>query len=358
MAERRKRIVFTWSGFPDYAARCVRAVIDQELFEVEVIGTRPKVPIEGMERSLGKKITLIEPEEEYSWESLNVPIPDVLFSGGYAIPSFQRLVVEARDAGAKTVLMSDNNWVGTLRQLLLEPIRHRVFHRPRFDAALVPGAAGVRLVRSWGYSERLIRAGLYGADSAVFFGGPTLEQRPKKFLFVGQFIERKNILRLTDAFIQFAEQFSDWTLELCGSGPLANLVPLHPRIEISGFVQPFELAGRLRCAKCLVLPSIEEHWGVVVHEAALSGCALALSKTVGSAADLASDTNATLFDPFSKADIVRALIEMAQWDDARWRNAELESRCVAKQFGPSQFAVSVSELVRELTDQTPIWDPH
>ena len=35
-------------------------------------------------------------------------------------------------------------------------------------------------------------------------------------------------------------------------------------------------------SKCLVLPSYEDHWGVVVHEGICSGCLLILSNNVGS----------------------------------------------------------------------------
>ena len=34
-------------------------------------------------------------------------------------------------------------------------------------------------------------------------------------------------------------------------------------------------------SKCLILPSLEENWGVVVHESSCCGCLLILSNKVG-----------------------------------------------------------------------------
>ena len=41
-------LVVAWPGLPDYAARCIRAVIERSAVSVAVIGTRPDVPIEGL----------------------------------------------------------------------------------------------------------------------------------------------------------------------------------------------------------------------------------------------------------------------------------------------------------------------
>lgn len=342
-------LAFAWPGLPDYAARCIRAVIDRSATPVTVIATPPSVPIEGMEQSLGQPVNWVEGDDTtVNWQALGVERPDLLFTGGYGFPAFNALADEVRNAGGRVVLMSDNNWTGTPRQRVLDPLRHRLLLRHRHDAIFVPGASGVRVARSWGYPQETIQTGLYGADPTLFNGGPPLEDRPKTFLFVGQFIARKNVLGLVDAFARFAARRSDWSLRLCGSGPQNDQISKVPGLSVHGFVQPPQLAELLRGARCLVLPSLEEHWGLVVHEAALSGCALALTRTVGAASDLARPQNALLFAPGDTAALADALAQFAAWDDDRWATAERTSRQLAAAFGPAAFADGVLTLATKL----------
>ncbi len=186
---------------------------------------------------------------------------------------------------------------------------------------------------------------LYGADPALFNGGPPLCARQKTFLFVGQLIARKGVLELARAFIRFCADHDDWTLRICGNGPLRDQIPQHPCILIDEFVQPANLADVMRDARCLVLPSTSEHWGLVVHEAALCGCALALSSAVGAADDLARPENAVLFPTHDSKALESTLRQIADWDAARWDEAERTSRKLAQQFGPHRFALEAGRLI-------------
>jgi glycosyltransferase involved in cell wall biosynthesis len=344
-----------WCGLPDYGARLIRGFIDLKTCDVTVIATLPNVPIEGMENSLGQKVIWITSGvREIEWHSLGVSRPDVIFQGGWAEPAFNTLAYKARAMGTKVVLMTDHDWTGSLRQKFIDPIRHRLFFHRRFDAVLTTGQLGLKYCRAMGYASENIRAGLYGADPDLFFGGPLLVLRSKTFLFVGQLIKRKNVLSLTRAFLRIADDFPEWSLRICGSGELRSQLPNHPRIQVEGFVQPHELASLLRKSRCLVLPSYSEHWGLVVHEATLSGCALALSNTIGSRDDLANAINAATFDPSDEKAMAMALREIAIWSDSTWVQAESESRRLAGGFGPPHFAAAVQSLIEITTGKQEI----
>ncbi|AAU92792.1 glycosyltransferase [Methylococcus capsulatus] len=342
-------LAFAWPGLPDYAARCIRATIDRCGVPVSVIGTRPGVPIEGMEASLGQAIHWIHGEDgSLTWEKLGLAPPAVLIQGGYHLPAINALGRQCRAAGGKVVLASDQNWTGNMRQRFVDPLLVRKRIKTRFDALFIPGASAQRYYRHMFYPVERTVTGLYGSDPTLFNGGAPLMERPKTFLFVGQFIPRKNVVGLARAFIRFVVDHPDWTLRLCGSGEQRGEIPDHPQILIENFVQPPQLAEMLRKARCLVLPSIEEHWGLVVHEAALTGCALALTNVVGAGDDLARPQNAVLFPPRDEAAIERTLREIAAWDIPRWQTAERISRDLARGFGPTRFADAVDDLVHRL----------
>ena len=337
-------MVFMWAGLPDYGARLIRAFIESGTAEVQVIATLPSVPILGMEQSLGQAVLWIKDDAPVTWQSLGLRVPDVLFQGGWAQASFRSLAAEARLQGSKIVLMNDQNWQGGLRHRIVDPLRYRAKYLKKFDAAFGPGKSGARYARAMGFPPSRIVTGLYGADPIVFYGGSPLKLRPKSFLFIGQLIARKNILNLVQAFLKIAVEFPDWKLIICGSGKLQPQIPVHWQIQVQGFVQPIELAEKLRLSRCLVLPSLEEHWGLVVHEAASCGCALALSNTVGSAVDFTTET----FNPRDLKAMENALRRIAAWTDEEWERADTTSRQAAQQFGPAQFARSVQHLVDEL----------
>lgn len=346
MRDERKSIAFAWSGLPDYAARCIRAVIERHPGSVGVIGTRPTVPIEGMETSLGQPVHWIDGNNRcLRWQDIGLTPPGLFFQGGYYWPAFRSLGAECRASGGKVVGQSDATWQRRLRQRTLDPIRHRLFLRHNFDGWFVPGRSGLQHARIMGYSSAITMPGMLGADPKIFGGGDRLTRRPRALLFAGSLDANKNVVALCRAFVRFSSLHSGWTLKICGSGPLVAELPVHSSLSVENFVQPATLAQMMRHCRCLVLPSLREAWGLVVHEAALSGCALALSSSVGAIDDLAQPENSVIFAPGSESAIENALHELARWDDNRWRKAELVSRQLAQQFGPEKFADAVDQFI-------------
>jgi glycosyltransferase involved in cell wall biosynthesis len=137
-------------------------------------------------------------------------------------------------------------------------------------------------------------------------------------------------------------------LHLCGSGEQKDMIPRDPRIIVENFVQPEELAKRYHAARFFILPSLSEAWGLVVHEAALCGCALILSDEVGSGDDLAGPHNAVRFPAGNHEAIVKALTSAALFGEEQLGKAEAESRAIARIFGPDRFAGEIARLIGDL----------
>lgn len=341
-------IAFSWNGLPQYAARLMRAAIERLDEPCAVIGSRPEVPVVGMEEVLGQPARWVDAGRPVSWADLGLTPPSIFVQSGWAYPAFNALGAETRRAGGKVIGMMDNNWRGDFRQRVMGPIGFRLLHRRKFDRMLVAGKSGKRLARYWGIPEDAIRTGMYGADPAIFSCRTALAERPREFLFVGQFIARKDVLGLCDAFLAAGDQLQDWTLRLCGSGVLRDEIPRHPRIHVEAFVQPEALHARFDGARVFVLPSLFEAWGLVVHEAALSGCAMILSDAIGSAPDLATPVNALSYRAGDRSKLSSRLVEIANWAPGRLREASAESVRLARAFGPATFASQMQLLVEDL----------
>ena len=330
-------IAFSWQGLPQYAARQLRPAIAQLGQACPVIGTRPEVPIQGMEAALGQPIHWVKAAQPVRWADLGLAVPRVFFQAGWACQSFNALGDEVRAAGGKVCLQMDSNWRGDLRQWL-GGLWFRLARKRKFSAVLVAGISGRRVARWYGFADEEIFEGLLGADPAVFFNGPPLAARPKR-ICVG----------LAKAFASVADQLPEWELHLYGSGPLQDKIPTHPRIQVHGFVQPAELGALYRSARIFALPSYREAWGLVVHEAALSGCQLLLSTTIGSRHDFATQKNAAEFPAGDRSALAQAILQLATSDDDALVRAQAESRALSATHGPAVFANRVAAIVHKLS---------
>ena len=337
---------FSWNGLPQYAARQLAAAIAEIGQDCPVVGSRAEVPIQGVEAALGRPVNWVEASHRTNWAKLGLPVPKIFFQSGWAYPAFNSLGDEVRAAGGKVCLLMDNNWRGDFRQWLGAPW-FRVFQRPKFEAVLVPGKSGRRLARWYGMPDERIFEGMYGADSRLFFNGPPLTERPKRIIFVGQYIERKGCVPLARAFASVAHLLPDWELNMYGSGPLQSAIPSHSQIKVHGFIQPEQLGALYREARIFALPSRSEAWGLVVHEAALSGCQLLLSDAIGAASDFATAQNSRTFRPDDEAGMASALVGLARSDNLV--AAQAASVSAATSHGPSVFAARISTLIRQLS---------
>ena len=333
-------ICFCWSGFPQYAARCVKACAESTGGEVMVVATRPRVPIRGMEEICGCRVEWIGMDERRPLAEIAGEQPKAVFATGWHIEPFNRYCRETREHGGKAICMCDNNKTEGLVEWL-KGWRFRLLIRNRFDGFMVPGASGRKLLEGYGVAPDLIREGMYSADSSLFRGGAPLGEREKRILYVGQFSARKNVRRMCEAF-RMANREKEWKFDLYGCGPVD--VAAGDGIDVHPFAQPEELAEIYRKARVFCLASVEEHWGLVVHEAALSGCILALSERVGAADDLAGEANGVIFNPYSTSDIARKLRTAMEMDGEALKRAEAESLERAGRINLGRFAEAVEDL--------------
>ncbi len=341
-----RRIAIAWDGLPYYAAVCIAAGIRAVGQEVPVIATPASVPLEGVAERLGQAIHQVGPRDRTRWSDLGLEVPEFFFHTGWAYPCFNFLADEVRARGGRVVAFIDNNWKNTPRQWL-GALYYRLLLKRRFAAVWVPGRSGRRFCRFLGVPPHRIYEGLYGADPALYGNDRPLAARPKKILFVGQFIARKGVDYLLEAFTRFHAEHPDWTLRCVGNGPLADAIE-GEGITRDPFLQAEDVARIMAESRFLVLPSREEHWGLVVHEAALAGCGLILSDRVGAHPDLATDQNSFVVRLRERGALLRAFeaaAALSGTDLDRVRNGSIEA---AARFGPEIWADTFSRIVNEI----------
>jgi glycosyltransferase involved in cell wall biosynthesis len=138
--------------------------------------------------------------------------------------------------------------------------------------------------------------------------------RETRFLFVGRLIERKGLDVLLEAFARF----EGGELWIAGDGPLDEVVSAAAsqdrRIRLFGHVAGENLGDLYREVDVIVVPSLYEPWGLVVHEGLAHGQPVIATDQVGAADDLIDPgVNGYVVPAGSAEETARAMRSVAGW---------------------------------------------
>jgi glycosyltransferase involved in cell wall biosynthesis len=142
-----------------------------------------------------------------------------------------------------------------------------------------------------------------GVDLERFRAAEPAEQLDAPaFLHVGSLTERKNVLRLADAFAQFGEG----SLTFVGDGPLRARLEGRDRVRIVGRVAHDEVPRWLNAADVVCGPALVEPFGQAILEA--MACERSVVATrIGGPPEFVTDDAGVLVDPLDTAELARAL---------------------------------------------------
>jgi glycosyltransferase involved in cell wall biosynthesis len=138
--------------------------------------------------------------------------------------------------------------------------------------------------------ERFAGQDRYGRRAASLRLG--LDPDRRRLLFVGRLVDIKGVDLLLEAFMSFESVRPGWDLVIAGTGPLehelSQSVPvrIRDRVHWLGFIDHDALPHLYAASNVLVLPSLQEPWGVVVTEALASGLPVVASNTSGAAVEI------------------------------------------------------------------------
>jgi glycosyltransferase involved in cell wall biosynthesis len=227
--------------------------------------------------------------------------PDVVYAH-FLFPTGFGALLAARASGAPLVVTAHGQDVANATEYpFLRPLIRRV----------VRGAAGVIAVSGWLRDRLEQSAPAARGKTEVVNCGVDLERfRPldrtggagPAFVCVGSLIERKNVVRLADAFARLGEG----TLTFVGDGPLRPRLEGRSGVTVTGYVAHDAVPGYLAAADVLCQPSLVEPFG----QAALEGMACARSVVatrIGGPPEFVPAGAGVLVDPDDEAALAEAL---------------------------------------------------
>jgi glycosyltransferase involved in cell wall biosynthesis len=125
---------------------------------------------------------------------------------------------------------------------------------------------------------------------------------PVSYLCVGSLTDRKNVLRLVDAFARLGEG----TLTFVGDGPLRSQLEGRAGVTLAGSLPHDRIPDELARAHVVCQPSLVEPFGQALLEAMACGRSVVATR-VGGPPEFVSPAAGVLVDPFDEDDIADGL---------------------------------------------------
>lgn len=340
------RVAVLYSELTGYMTACLRAFRRRCGVEYFVYAHPPSsnAPFEHERFDVGDLRYKSDQGVEEIVEQLRSFGPEVLLISGWVdgdyLKAARRLKAEMGDrilvvAGCDT--QPDNSWKQTVGSWIAPWYLHSAI-----DVLWVAGDRQRQFAHQLGYRGPYLWDGFYACDHPEFEreepGGNPLD-RPR-FVFVGKYIRRKGIDVLVEAYGKYREAVEDpWDLVCVGTGEREELLQQQRGVNNLGFVQPDELAGVLRDGTVFVLPSREEPWGVVIHEATAARLPVICTEACGAAVHLVRDGyNGYVLEPGSVRQLYRGLRHVSRLSADVLRTMGRRSLELSRQFTPQLWA--------------------
>jgi glycosyltransferase involved in cell wall biosynthesis len=203
-----------------------------------------------------------------------------------------------------------------------------------------------------GVPEEKVHAVPLGADLSLFHpDGP--DGAPREgftFLFAGATIHRKGFDLLLEAFARMAAAVPDTRLRIVGPrGDAAHLLERYAAlpIDVVGPTDQRGLAAEFRRADCLVLPSRNDSYAMVVTEALAAGLPAIVSEMVGAKDLIQEGRNGWIVPAGDAAPLAERMLACAR-DRDRVRGLRADCRRSAEAATWEAYHERLAELVRRL----------
>jgi glycosyltransferase involved in cell wall biosynthesis len=131
---------------------------------------------------------------------------------------------------------------------------------------------------------------------------------PPAFAFVGTLTERKNVVRLADAFAPLGDAGA--SLTIVGDGPLRPALEGRRGVTLVGAVPHDRVRDYIAAARVVCQPSVVEPFGQALLEAMAMGRSV-VATNVGGPREFVTDQTGVLVDPLDVPGLTRALATAA-----------------------------------------------
>ncbi len=346
------RILFLYSRLPNHFLNCVEEYTSLYNANALIICQHPDINAP-YKISHSKRVEIIYKKDlskkivnDLCYEKFNA----ICFASSVWFDFKLRKVVSCHKGKIPTIVFSDNIWVGSLKQHIGAFLSPFFLHR-LFSHCWIPGKSQSLFALKMGFSDNNIIFNMLSANTNFFkkFGDSPVTNFNRRIVYAGRFVKYKRPDWLLAAYKKLSKKTREsWRLEFVGSGELRDELEKNkcPGVSVHDFMQPQDLGPYLRLGGIFSLPSINEHWGVAIHEATCSGLPLLLSDSCGAASDLLINKyNGFTFKTHSFESFFSRLEYMTGLSDEELFLMSKNSSELSKKISPEIWAASLHSVI-------------
>lgn len=286
--------------------------------------------------------------------------PDVIIFAPYTQPYILGILLSKFLFKSKTILWAESPFeTGKYKGKIAVFLKRTLVNF--MDAIVVPGTRAMNsMMHVYKISKDRLFLSPHSVNNSYFsceskkcrerehYWRKRLNLNQNNILYVGQLIERKNVITLIKAYQALNRR--DISLFIVGDGPLKEYLRTYcqnNRLEGVQFIpnlQQNELVRYYTLCDVLVLPSHEEVWGLVVNESMACGTPAICSRAVTSAYDLIIPSKTGFFfDPDDFCDLKNKLVTFYKERDKVNFKHNVSDR--VKDFTPQRMAIGFLDAI-------------
>ena len=285
-----------------------------------------------------------------------------VFLCGYHFPPVFLAAICLRLLGRTLIVMNDSKFDDKPRRIGREIVK-ALLYQP-YHAAFAGSPRAASYLEFLGMRKDRIALG-YDTESldrirALAGNAPAPEGVPhaaRHFTVIARFAPEKNLGLALAAYALYRKSAGAAAreLHLCGAGPLEAALKAQiakngiDGVRFLGYLQEDGIAKVLAATLALILPSVEEPFGLVVNEALAMGVPVILSENCG-ARDLLvrSAVNGYVVEPDNEEGLARHMALIAA-DPAEWARLAANSRAFQELADTRRFVAGVEQLLAALS---------
>ncbi len=238
----------------------------------------------------------------------------------YDLPGVFLASVWLRLTGCRIFTMADSKFDDRARSWWRGPAK-RLFLMP-YNGAITASLRSREYLAYFGIPQDRIELGYDTLDVArlrdIGVDDAAAEFGARPFLIVARLIPEKNLANAVSAFAAYRKTGGGRMLEVVGDGPLrgeleaqASALGVADAVKWRGNCSSADVMSAMRRSLALLLPSLQETYGLVIIEAFAAGLPVIVSRRAGAVDILVDDTvNGFSIDPTDTGDLLSAMMRL------------------------------------------------
>jgi len=369
---RKPTMLFQWTSHGPYHLDRLEAVHAARITDLDIVGaaTTASTDSHPWDRISSEQVNIYNLvdqkfQETSSWQRLVPRLRDLrnykieyAFLCNYELIDTFAVAVVLRLCGAKVYSMMDSKFDDKKRLLWRELLKS--FFLLPYHGALVSGRRSREYVEFLGMRPDLVFEGYDTVSVARIRALAQAQPAPngtpfalRHFTVVARHVPKKNLFLVVDAYARYrqAAGANARALHFCGTGEFEESLRADVArrdlagVEFRGWLGAEAVAKALATSLALILPSVEEQWGLVVNEALAMGVPILCSDNVGARDSLVrTAVNGYVFESDNGEGLAHLMTRLAT-DEHEWRRMAEAASEFSYKGDTCQFVSAVAKVL-------------